>query len=177
MLGAEHGNACFAIWPAEENKGLLLEAIFLIDCIAPAHLHIDRFLPPTPLRLVLNHQLAEFVDDLPAQFVDAPASSSFLAQPPISQVLLPKMIERVRALAEERTPAIVAAAEAAMHDVVDHEVDRLRLLQRVNDHVREDEIRIAEEQAAGLHAHIANARPRLDAVRLIWHGKPAAVVG
>jgi ATP-dependent helicase HepA len=177
MLSAEHGNASFAIWPADENKGLLLEAIFLIDCVAPAHLHIDRFLPPTPLRLILNHQLAEFAEELPEKLIDAPPSSPFLEQPPIAQVLLPKMIERMRAIAEERTPQVIADAEAAMHAVLDHEVDRLRLLQRVNDHVRDDEIRIAEEQAAALHAHIANARPRLDAVRLIWHGKPASVLG
>ncbi|MFT5127212.1 MAG: ATP-dependent helicase HepA, partial [Rhodothermales bacterium] len=177
MLSGEHGNASFAIWPAEENKGLLLEAIFLIDCVAPAHLHIDRFLPPTPLRLIINHHLAEFADELPPTLVNTPPTSSFLEKPQISQVLLPKMIEHVRELAEEQTPAIVAAAEAAMHAVLDHEADRLRLLQQVNDHVRDDEIRIAEEQAAALHGHIAKARPRLDAVRLIWHGNPTAVLG
>jgi ATP-dependent helicase HepA len=174
MLGSEHGNASFAVRPAEDNRGLFLEAIFLIECIAPASLHIDRFLPPTPFRIVLNHELAESAT--PGPLVDAPPSSSFLEQPPISQVLLPKMIARARELAELRTPQIVAASEAAMHAILDHEVDRLRLLQRVNDHVRDDEIRIAEAQAAALHTHIAKARPRLDAVRIIWHGKPEAVL-
>jgi ATP-dependent helicase HepA len=31
-----------------------MEAVYALECVAPPHLHIDRFLPPTPIRVVLD---------------------------------------------------------------------------------------------------------------------------
>jgi ATP-dependent helicase HepA len=45
LLGSEKGNCSFV----EGDGGA--EAIYVLECIAPSHLHIDRFLPPTPIRV------------------------------------------------------------------------------------------------------------------------------
>jgi ATP-dependent helicase HepA len=45
LLGSEKGNCSFV----EGDGGL--EAVYVLECVAPPHLHIDRFLPPTPIRV------------------------------------------------------------------------------------------------------------------------------
>jgi ATP-dependent helicase HepA len=50
LLGAEKGNSSFV----ESDDGTLLEAIYVLECVAPPHLHIDRFLPPMPIRVVVE---------------------------------------------------------------------------------------------------------------------------
>ena len=38
---------------------MLLELIFVLEVIAAPRLHADRFLPPTPIRVVVTHKLAD----------------------------------------------------------------------------------------------------------------------
>ena len=52
------------------------------------------------------------------------------------------------------------------------EIRRLTALQKVNDHVRDDEINLARQQFRELDAALEEARVRLDAFRLIWKGLP-----
>src|SRR5204862_5638567 len=57
LLGAETGNCSFAVLPAANERTMLLELIFVLEVIAAPRLHVDRFLPLTPVRLVINHKL------------------------------------------------------------------------------------------------------------------------
>jgi ATP-dependent helicase HepA len=59
LLGAETGNCAFAVLPAANDRTILLELIFVLEAIAAPHLHADRFLPPTPVRVVVNHKLVD----------------------------------------------------------------------------------------------------------------------
>ena len=47
------------------------------------------------------------------------------------------------------------------------EISRLEELSELNDHVRPEEAAMLETQRAALEAAFANARPRVDALRLI----------
>jgi ATP-dependent helicase HepA len=50
LLGSEKGNCSLV----ESEDGLSMEAVYVLECVAPPHLHIDRFLPPTPVRGVVE---------------------------------------------------------------------------------------------------------------------------
>ena len=41
---------------------MLLEFIFVLEAIAAPHLHTDRFLPQTPVRVVISHKLADVTE-------------------------------------------------------------------------------------------------------------------
>jgi len=62
-----------------------------------------------------------------------------------------------------------------MKQLLDHEIQRLKSLAKVNDNVRPQEIQIAQAQREELAAALQNSRLRLDAVRLIWRGSPEAL--
>jgi ATP-dependent helicase HepA len=85
----------------------------------------------------------------------------------IKQKLLPGMLEKSREHATERAAAICRHAIEKMRAMLRSESDRLRDLQKVNDHIRDEEISLLETQTKDLALHLESAPLRLDSVRLI----------
>jgi ATP-dependent helicase HepA len=56
LLGSEKGNCS-----ADPRMAPGLDAVYLLECVAPLHLHIDRFLPPTPIRVKVSGEDLELV--------------------------------------------------------------------------------------------------------------------
>ncbi len=174
VLGAEKGNSSFALWPDDRASGLYLEAIYVLEAIAPSHLHADRFLPPTPLRVLVDHQRQDLSRTLPRSAylrkLQEAESHALLDQPGFRETLLPRMIGSAHALAERRVPDLIAKARKAMAAQLHQEEARLRALQRVNPAVRAEEIELLVGQQRELDHHLAGARLRLDALRVIHRG-------
>jgi ATP-dependent helicase HepA len=175
LLGSEQGNCTFGIWPDENDKTILIEAVFVLEALASAHLHADRFLPPTPLRILMNHKKEQLNLDLPSLEKGTPYK--LLDNPKIGREIIPAMLEATQAFAEEKARGITAEASSAMEQQLQSEIDRLTSLREVNDHVRPEEIDLARKQLAQLTDVISRARVRLDTLRLIWKGSPEAITG
>jgi len=92
----------------------------------------------------------------------------------VKRKLLPEMLEKVRVLGGEGSRGVIDGAMAAMQAQMAAEITRLRDLAEINDHIHPGDIGLLEQRAADLTEAIANARVRLDAVRLVWK---AAVSG
>jgi ATP-dependent helicase HepA len=167
LLGSEKGNSSFALWPDTKSAGLYLEAIYLLECIAPPHLHIDRFLPPTPLRVLVD-QSGNMGSD-PSLLKNGDAHP-LLEHPEVREEVLPMFLEKAEEIAGSRVPALVAEARREMTAQLQHEIARLKELQKVNRSVRAEEIELLAEQHRALDQHLMGARLRLDAVRLIQRG-------
>ncbi len=170
LLGSATGNAAFGLWESPGEKRLLLEAWVVVECIAPAHLHVERFLPQTPLRIAVDHTGKDCSDDpsLAKARLKKGNPSTLLKNPAMKGRLLPSMLAAVRTIGGEKSRGIVADALAAMHRQLSREIRRLRDLAEVNDHIRPEEISRLEMRETDLEAVISSARLRLDAVRLIW---------
>jgi ATP-dependent helicase HepA len=178
LLGSEQGNSSFGVWIDADDKTLLLETIFVLEVLAPARLHADRFLPPTPVRILVNHKNESLDLDILEMPVLAKGSPyKLLDNPKLGREVIPAMLAAAEKFAEAEAKKITAAASAAMTQQLQSEVDRLTHLRAVNDHVRPEEIALAQTQLAELTATLAQSRVRLDAVRLIWKGDPAAIRG
>jgi ATP-dependent helicase HepA len=80
-------------------------------------------------------------------------------------------------LAETKAAALRQSALNEMNHLLGHEVERLQTLAQVNDHIRPQEIRLAQTQQKQLAAALQQSRLRLDSVRLIWKGPPEALGG
>ena len=175
LLGSEQGNCSFGVWADEADKTLLLETVFVLETLAPARLHADRFLPPTPLRVLVNHKKESLMVDLPELEKGLP--HKLLDNPKIGREIIPAMLETSEEFAAEQAKEIIATASKAMTAQLQSEIDRLSSLREVNDHVRPEEIELTQSQLTELTTTLAQARLRLDAVRLIWKGDPAAIRG
>jgi len=144
LLGSEKGNCALGEGADTSAMGLTLEAVYVLECVAPPHLHADRFLPPTPIRVAADHA----ADDL-------------------SQEDLSTMLEEATHLANAKVPPIVTAARKEMNIQLTHEIERLKRLRKVNRSVRKEEIEMLAAHQHALEHHLNGARLRLDAVRVL----------
>ena len=174
LLGSEKGNSCFAKWPDPKTPGLYVEAVYVLECIAPPPLHVDRFLPPTPLRVLVDHRgndvgAAHPVGSLVRQLKNG-QHPALLDQPEFREDLLPELLGKTSQLATQKVPALVAQARKEAAAQLGHEINRLQELAKVNRSVRPEEIALLSRQKAALDQHLAAARLRLDAIRVIQRG-------
>jgi ATP-dependent helicase HepA len=167
VLGSEKGNSSFARWPDMKASGLYLEAVYVLESIAPPHLHIDRFLPPTPLRVLIDQKGKETPTPPLLESGDA---HSVLENPLLRRELLPALMKRAEAVASGRAAEIEALARKEMSGELEYEIQRLQELQKVNPSVRPEEISLLVEQQRALGQGLQAARLRLDAIRLIERG-------
>ena len=172
LVSSERGNSAVACFVAPGAASLLLEAVFVLDVVAPPDLYADRFLPPMPLRVVVDQGLHDRTGSLPAdnlkkKLLDA-RQVLRLADRSWQDELLPKMIRAARELAEKERPRRIEASLIEMQDVMGKELRRLKALAEVNRHVRPEEVNRVEAETRDLRTAIESAQLRLDALRLIW---------
>jgi len=174
MLGSEAGNATFGVWESAGEKIILLESWVVVECVAPARLHVERFLPQTPVRIVVDHKGGDLSDD--ASFEKPPLrkgdAASLLRNEKVKRVLLPSMLDKARSLGTAASQQVVEAAMQRMRGEMAAEIARLRDLAEINDHIKPEEIEALELRESELADAISGARVRLDAIRLIWKAPP-----
>jgi ATP-dependent helicase HepA len=169
LLGSESGNAAFGLWKTPGNEAVLLEIYAVVECIAPEALHADRFLPATPVRVVVDHALNDVSGDpaYAAARLEKGDVMRLLDKGVMKKKILPAMLEKALELAAERMRTLADAASAVMLAQLQDEIERLEDLRAINDHVRQSEIDAATQEKSELGSALATARIRLDAIKLI----------
>ncbi|MEI6675956.1 MAG: helicase-related protein, partial [Verrucomicrobiota bacterium] len=168
LIDSEYGNASFAHWKTGQGKAILLECAFVLEVLAPTRLHLDRFLPPTTLRILVDHH-GKMLDITPATAaLVAGDSRRLVSQESFRLAIFPKMLAAARVLA---TAAAVAPAEAARHlaaTTLSAELARLSDLATRNPQVSTNELAALRALRDESLTALAAPRLRLDALRLIW---------
>jgi len=158
---------------------MLLELIFVLEAIAAPQLHADRFLPPTPVRVVISHKLADVTTDFDGtaweEKIQKGSPYKLIENADIARRTLPTMFQAATQLAETQAAVLRESALKEMNLLLGHEVQRLQTLAQVNDHVRPQEIKLAQTQQEELTMALQQSRLRLDSLRLIWKGPPEAL--
>jgi len=149
---------------------VLLETVFLLETVALPALHADRFLPPSPLRCVVDTKLAARADwraSAPAlarageRIVDLTRYRKYLT------ALVPPMLKRSEEIARSLADAQIASAVAAAERALGADQARLAALQRVNPAISAQEIEAVDAELTALRATLPRSMLRLDAVRLV----------
>jgi len=173
VLSGNVGNAALSVVRhAHLPEGrYLLECLFLVECSAPASLQLSRFLPVTPLRVLIDQDevdltesiLYEDLQEVVHQFDKDQVSAFIVAQNKAIKALL--ALAETQAISKMQT--LVAVAKTQMLEVAASEIKRLQALRLVNPSIKVEEINQRKEQARAAHAYIESAKLRLDAVRFI----------
>jgi ATP-dependent helicase HepA len=171
LLGSEQGNTAFALWPGAPEPGVIVEAIYVLETQAPAALHLDRFLPPTPLRIVLNHKRKELGPEAAPEILATALKNGdpavLAAQMEEFGTLIPGMLRVTEIIAGKQSKPIIEAATARAKEILGAEATRLEQLRALNPSVRLDEVEAARKDLEQVQEHLAKSTPRLDAIRLI----------
>ena len=73
MLSSEQGNGAMVTWtdPKVAAAPIMIEAVFVLESVAPARLHVDRFLPPTPIRVLVDMSQQDCSAEYAQAFINA----------------------------------------------------------------------------------------------------------
>ncbi|MCB1207852.1 MAG: RNA polymerase-associated protein RapA [Verrucomicrobiales bacterium] len=169
LLGEQSGNSSFGIWRKAGSEGLLIETHFVVDCIAPPRLHVDRFLSAAAIRIVVDHKNKDRSQDeaYTSAKIEKGSPTRLLENAGIKRKIFPAMLDKARKLADAAMQRLTSAATATMKAQLQAEMDRLEDLRQINDHVRPEEIEACKAQMTELEEAIGSARLRLDAIRLV----------
>lgn len=170
LLGGKGGSTAAAVWSDAPRSGLWLELVYVLECVAPPRLHADRFLPATPIRLILDARgqdvTAAAATVLAAVELEDVAVHDLLEVPAV-RLVLTRLVDTGETMAEARSKPLVASALSDLDTRLGRELERLKALAAVNPGVRPQEIADLAAQRDQLRQHISQARLRLDAVRAI----------
>ena len=150
---------------------LLLELIYVVDAQAPKQSGIGRFLPKTPIRILLDAKGNNLSAQVEFESFNRQLSpvNRHLASKLVSSVQkdIHVLIEHAEKAVQGELDTIRTQAQQDMTVTLNSELQRLEALKQVNPNIRDDELELLSNQIAELNTYIGNAQIQLDSLRLI----------
>jgi Superfamily II DNA/RNA helicases, SNF2 family len=174
FLSSDQGTTSFVVWEDPGIQDILLESIYIVECIAPAYLNSDRFLPPLPLRLVVNNKGEDTTKMYSSGLLrlhckNGPAPL-FHALCKTKNTVISRMFDKSNASAHELSLPVISNAIQAMQSMLDKEIGRMLFLRERNGTTTRAEIECLFKEKTELEKYLAASTVRLDSVRLIFRG-------
>ncbi len=168
LISSEKGNAVLSVYQGIEAPGIFLQVTYLVECVAPSHLHIDRHLPITPTTLWLDHTGdAISAPDLSAGKINpTPDTDDILGNAGIKR-LVKKMLRSAEGHMFEVKQELVDESSIAVVQELHSEISRLQNLARLNPSVDQSEIKNLQTHQTEIEEALAETRFRLDSLHLI----------
>ncbi|MBS8240446.1 RNA polymerase-associated protein RapA [Marinobacter lipolyticus] len=150
---------------------LLLEALFTVHCPAPEALQLSRYLPVSPLRLLVDVNGRDLSAALPHDRLNDLCSNirRRTAQAVVPQVRpqVETMVDHAERLAEPHLEPMRERALDQLRQVFEPEIRRLEALKQVNPAIRDEEIGFFRDQFAAAQSAIEQASLALEGIRVI----------
>jgi ATP-dependent helicase HepA len=150
---------------------MLLEALYTVNCVAPRELQVERFLPLSPMRLLVDARGKDLAGIVPHERLNSliekvkkPTALAIIKQ--VHKEVESKM-SLASAAAEQQLREILATAEQDMRSSLGAELDRLEALREVNPSIRQEELDHLRYRIEECAVHITHANLQLQALRLI----------
>ena len=171
LLATDHGNAAFFRLERAGEQLLMVETVSVIECVAPPHLHAERFLPAKPIRHIVDQKGRNRTDDFTIERIrkdGRPGPSTFLREKGKAlRGAVPPLLEVAETLSEESAKEIREAAIETMNEELNAEIQRLHRLKEMGHPVRDEEIALVSEEQVQLEKYLKETPLRVDSVRLI----------
>ena len=150
---------------------LLLEALYTVHCPAPESLQLSRFLPVSPVRLLVDVNGRDLSATLPHDRLNDMCSNirRRTAQSVVPQIRpqVETMVDHAERLAAPHLEPLRAAALDALRQHLEPEIRRLESMKQVNPAIREEEIAFFRDQLAAAESAIDQASLSLEGIRVI----------
>ncbi|GAB4251390.1 MAG: RNA polymerase-associated protein RapA [Candidatus Methylacidiphilales bacterium] len=170
LLFEKAGQVGFVEAAASLPPGLYSDWIFVVEATAPARMAAGRFLPPSPIRVVLNQtgeplesEETARLDSVPVK--DAPRHA-LQGQAEVLRPLLKDWQEAAVAQAESLAVEERKTAVERMEHLLGAEIARLKTLAPTDPDARV-EVTLLEEERETLRTALGESGLRLDSIRLI----------
>jgi ATP-dependent helicase HepA len=170
---SEFGNTAFCTLklPPLKPGTLLLEALFILHCPAPAELQLFRYMPQSLLRVLLDDKGKDLsavlgITQLSKLLQKVPRNN---AQDLVrhARPTLTTMVQTAEEMTQAKQAELIAQAQAKVSEQINSELARMKALQAVNPNVRQDEIDYLQQRLAASQHFLSQAKIRLDALRVV----------
>jgi ATP-dependent helicase HepA len=173
VLSDEIGNASIGLLKTEALPvgTFFLECLFTVEATAPAHLQLGRYLPTTPIRILVDKKGNDLGDKVSEAVLDKQLT-------PVKKIMALQLIKALKSQiaplvtkaefhGEQQISAIQAKALKSMQSKLGQEQQRLTALKAINPSVRQAEIDFLAHQQDELSHYIDKAQLKFEAVRMI----------
>ncbi|MBK5071919.1 RNA polymerase-associated protein RapA [Budviciaceae bacterium CWB-B4] len=159
-----------------KNKALpvgtmLMELIYVVEAQAPKNLQLTRFLPPTPIRLMMDRKGTNLAAQVGFESFNRQLSAVNRHTGSKLVNAVQKDIHEVLQMAEteiaKQAQALIDGAKQEADDTLSLEFNRLNALKAVNPTIRDDELQAIEDNRQQILDCLQQASWRLDAIRMI----------
>ncbi|MEY4211652.1 MAG: polymerase-associated protein RapA [Pseudomonadota bacterium] len=173
VLSSETGNAAVSVikHPQLKPGQFMMELLFVVECSAPAELQIGRFLPHTPVRILIDQNKKDL--SAAVSYESLVETENSFDKNQISQFLnsqrqhIQEMIKVGEQSASLQMQKLIAESSKLMITALTSEIKRLVRLKKVNPSIKDQEIEQLKEMTMLAHESIQDAQYRLDAVRFV----------
>ncbi len=166
-----HGTGDCAVARMDGEPGLIMEAIFLVEAQGGRDLNVDRFLPATPVRIVVDHlgrNLSQAFDPEEMESRLEPDNPSWVKEMfEVTRELVPDLLDKCKSLAQTQAKSMKDGAINEMEQTLGTELKRLAALKEKNPNIRDEEIQSLAGNWQALKEAMDQADLRLDSLRLI----------
>ncbi|WP_438971652.1 RNA polymerase-associated protein RapA [Methylophaga sp.] len=179
VISSDLGNSAFCTLETNAFTAgtLLLEALFVVNCVSGRQLQTDRFIAESHLRLVVDEKGKQYQERLSDQQFNKLAGRIPRAT---AQELIRHARGQISGLIEHAEKAVLEPQQLIrqqalekMHAELESEQHRLQALAQVNPAIRQQEIEFLVNRRNHLADSIQSAELRLDAVRVAIVTEPS----
>ena len=171
LLASDRGNAGFFRFEGAGEQLFMVEIVCMLECVAPGELHADRFMPPQPIRQIVDQKGRNRTGDFSIEKIRSngrPGPTEWLrSKAGALRATVPKLLDAAENSCADIAENVRHRAKNDMKDYFDAEIRRLETLQEMVHPVRDSEIEAAKAHRELLADHIDNSRLRIDSVRLL----------
>ena len=173
VISTELGNAAMATLSLKGIPAgtLLLESFYSVNCVAPKHLQVDRFLPISPIRLLVDSRGKDLAEIMPHARLNDLCEK---VKKPVALQVIKQVHDQVEEkmryageLAQARMDEILETAQSQMRAELGAELERLQALREINPSIRQAELDHLQYLIEECAAHISHASLQMQALRLI----------
>ena len=173
ILSGDTGSSALSLL---KNKALpvgtlLLELMYVVEAKAPKQLQLNRFLPPTPVRMLVDKNGTNLASQV--EFESFNRQLSAVNRHTGSKLVnavqqdVHAILQLAEVQVEKAAQALIAAAREEADEKLSSELSRLEALRAVNPNIRDDELSAIETNRQQVLESLDEASWRLDALRLI----------
>lgn len=143
----------------------------MVEAQAPKYLQLTRFLPPTPIRMLVDRKgnnLATQVEfnSFNCQLIAVNRHTASKLVNTLQQDVH-AMLQQAEGLVAEQARTLIEQAKQEADDKLSSELARLEALEAVNPNIRDDELEALACNRRQVLANLNEASWRLDAIRLV----------
>jgi ATP-dependent helicase HepA len=169
LIGGETGNCAFLVDGDLPPQLVLLECVYVAECVADRKLDAERYLAPQPIRLVVDTRLQ--IREIPInERASRRGDELAVSLAPLKRILLqlvPPMVKAAEAEADKQAKVLGELANERAQAQLGGEIERLEALRHINPNVRPAEIDALRAMAVALDEALPRTRVRLDSLRLV----------